>query len=911
MNEPTIVCIVGMHRSGTSLVAQLLHALGLDLGPEEHLMRPSPANPTGHWENEPITELNDDILTRLGGTWSRPPELAAGWERTPELDDLRHQARELIRAEFAGSERWGFKDPRTSLTLPFWQRILPPMRYVICLRNPVDVAFSLRARTEEPLPFEEGVALWLAYVRSVLAAAATHSQLVVFYEDLMVDPEPAVRRLATFIGNDQTEAAEAYARAAIRVGLSESLWHHRTAVANVVDEPRLPFHVKALYLALRLFAQGEERVGIEAIDLLGNYAAIVEEQGADLEQRLSERRSDLERAMTLRAEEQGRRDALQAELELARAELARAVESGAEEQGRRDALQAELELARAELARAVKSGAEEQGRREGLQAELELTRAELTRAVESEAEEQGRREGLQAELELTRAELTRAVESEAEEQGRREGLEAELQVARSELARMRSAARGADSEAGKSTTNRPPKTAYDQLVDDVRARVLDLIPSGATVLVASKGDDKLAQLDGRPAWHFPGGPDGRYLGYHPAGDTAVIAQLEAMRARGADHLVLPATTLWWLDHYDGLRRHLEDRYVPLLQDERCTIYSLRHDGRNAATDPIAVLKRTISGLQIRTGRDPSVLDWHTGLGIADHLTDIAVFVPPGHADVLPYVDRSVDIVVVGSADATALAEAGRVAAAAVVRLVPTSRGGILVDWQPGASSGWGENASVVLLPGSDEHAWVATASAIAETLDDGFSGQLGVVGSAATLGGAREAAAAAGVQARLIEVSADANFAQRGHAAAGSSAHPILVFVAAPAAPLPNWLPSMLALFSRYELAGVVGTRILSPSGHLREAGGILAADGSPQRRGEGDQDPDRPEYHFVKRVDFCSRPLLATHRDVFARLKGFDDSVIARADALADFSLRAGRAAVPVYYQPEARVVSIGDADR
>ena len=653
MSEPTIVCIVGMHRSGTSLVAQLLHALGLDLGPEEHLMRPSPANPTGHWENEPITELNDDILTRLGGTWSRPPELAAGWERTPELDDLRHQARELIRAEFAGSERWGFKDPRTSLTLPFWQRILPPMRYVICLRNPVDVAFSLRARTEEPLPFEEGVALWLAYVRSVLAATATHSQLVVFYEDLMVDPEPAVRRLATFIGNDQTEAAEAYARAAIRVGLSESLWHHRTAVANVVDEPRLPFHVKALYLALRLFAQGEERVGIEAIDLLGNYAAIVEEQGADLEQRLSERRSDLERAMTLRAEEQGRRDALQAELELARDELARAVESGAEEQGRREGLRLSFELARAELARAVESEAEEQGRREGLHAELELARAELTRAVESEAEEQGRREGLQAELELTRAELTRAVESEAEEQGRREGLEAELQVTRSELARMRSAARGADSEAGKSTTNRPPKTAYDELVDEVRARVHDFIPSGATVLVASKGDDKLARV-GRPSRLAFSARAGRSLprvppGRRHSGDRA--ARGHARPRRRSSRTTCDDTVV-----ARPLRRPTASSrgsLVPLLQDEHCTIYSLRHDGRNAATDPIAVLKRTISGLQIRTGRDPSVLDWHTGLGIADHLTEIAVFAPPGHADVLPYLDRSVDIVVVGSADATA------------------------------------------------------------------------------------------------------------------------------------------------------------------------------------------------------------------------------------------------------------------
>ena len=139
----------------------------------------------------------------------------------------------------------------------------------------------------------------------------------------------------------------------------------------------------------------------------------------------------------------------------------------------------------------------------------------------------------------------------------------------------------------------------------------------------------------------------------------------------------------------------------------------------------------------------------------------------------------------------------------------------------------------------------------------------------------------------------------------------MLVFVTAPAVPLPDWLPSMLALFSRDERAGVVGTRVLSPIGSLEEAGGILAADGSPRRRGEGDHNPDRPQYRFVKRVDFCSRPLLATRRELFERLKGFDGGIVAPADALVDFSLRAGRAAASVYYQPHARIVRIGGADR
>jgi GT2 family glycosyltransferase len=97
--------------------------------------------------------------------------------------------------------------------------------------------------------------------------------------------------------------------------------------------------------------------------------------------------------------------------------------------------------------------------------------------------------------------------------------------------------------------------------------------------------------------------------------------------------------------------------------------------------------------------------------------------------------------------------------------------------------------------------------------------------------------------------------------------------------------------------------------GTLKEAGGIVAPGGSHERLGEGDADPDRPRYRVVRRVDFCSPPLLATRRDLFERLGGFGEGRVAPADALVDFSLRAGRSGVPVHYQPQARVVALGES--
>lgn len=827
MSEPPIVCILGMHRSGTSLVSRVLNVLGLDLGPEEHLMGPSEANPSGHWESQPISDINDEILLRLGGSWWEPPVFAPGWERSPELAELRSQARDLIQADFSGRNLWGFKDPRNCLTAPFWQQILGPMRYVICLRNPVDVAASLEARNEEPVPFDQGLELWLTYVRATFAATAGHRSQLLFYEDLMADPEPVVARLARFIGHE-SEAAQPEARAAIRVAASEGLWHHRTAVPNVVDASRVPFHVKGLYMALRQFVPGPEGVGIEILDLLAGYAA-------DAGRHLAELEAD------------------QAELDESRAEL---------EKVREQSLILERE-----------------------QAALEERLAERSAQLEGVTKER------------------------AEEQRLRRAVEAELMAARTALGpEWQPPAEDTASADGKSPSER---AAYDRLVADVRERARELIPSEATALVATKGDDALLRLNGSRGLHFPIAEDGRYLGYHPAGDTAVIAQLEALRARGADHLLLPATMLWWLDHYEGLRRHLQDRYVSLLEDEVCAIYALRAPLREELTGPSATIERTVASMRMRSGRDPSILDWHTELGIADQFPQTPVFVPLGEEAVLPYLDGTVDIVVLASADATRIAEARRVAASAVIRVDPSFPNAAELEWLAAFPSGWGEDVSVTLIPDGDKAAWDATLGAFAETLGNGFAGELSVVDDSATLGPASERLAATGVRVRPIEVSPGASLAHRARMATEASDQRVHAFVTAPALPLPGWLPSILGLFSGDRDPGVVGTRILSPIGALAEAGGVLAADGSRRRWGEGDENPDRPEYCFVRRVDFCSPPLLATRRDLFERVGGFDERHRAPAEALVDFSLRAGQAGAPVYYQPHARVVAIGGGNR
>lgn len=122
---------------------------------------------------------------------------------------------------------------------------------------------------------------------------------------------------------------------------------------------------------------------------------------------------------------------------------------------------------------------------------------------------------------------------------------------------------------------------YAALVRRIRRVVRQTLPEGATVAVVSRGDPDLLSLDGRAAWHFPRDSSGEYAGFHPRESTDAISHLEALRAEGAEFL-LPSTALWWLDHYEEFRRHLETCFATLLRDDdTCVIFNLRAE--NAGT----------------------------------------------------------------------------------------------------------------------------------------------------------------------------------------------------------------------------------------------------------------------------------------------------------------------------------------
>lgn len=248
LSNQEIICVLGMHRSGTSLLTRILNLLGVNLGPAEGLTtEPVADNPKGYWEHSELTLVSDAILKRYGGSWDKPPSLSPGWEDDPALDDLRKRAKQIVQKQFAGVPLWGWKDPRTCLTLPFWQQLLPSMRYVICLRDPAAVVGSLRRRDQ--LSTEETFRLWLCYVAAALQYTEGKSRLVVFYEDLMNDGLGELPRLAEFLGVPE-RAQETEVQKAVAEFIEPGLQHFRPDPAAAGDS-QVELSASSLYADLR------------------------------------------------------------------------------------------------------------------------------------------------------------------------------------------------------------------------------------------------------------------------------------------------------------------------------------------------------------------------------------------------------------------------------------------------------------------------------------------------------------------------------------------------------------------------------------------------------------------------------------------------------------------------------------
>jgi len=163
MGSPVLI-IIGMHRSGTSLTASLLQSAGLDIG--SNLVGPHESNIRGHFENVDFLELHRKFLRSQGIQED-------GWtlQENIEVEPLYLKEAKKIIIKNDSGKPWGWKDPRTTLFLDFWNNLLPQANFLMVYRSPWDVMDSLyRRNTDIFIQRQPDLAakIWLHYNKRII-----------------------------------------------------------------------------------------------------------------------------------------------------------------------------------------------------------------------------------------------------------------------------------------------------------------------------------------------------------------------------------------------------------------------------------------------------------------------------------------------------------------------------------------------------------------------------------------------------------------------------------------------------------------------------------------------------------------------------------------------------------------------
>ena len=264
MSQKRIVIVLGMHRSGTSAMTRGLKALTVELG--DNLLPPVPDNnERGFWEDRDIYKLNERLLAKAHSGWDRLSAIETGILARDEFASERREAALLLERKLAAAPLFGFKDPRTSVLLPFWKCVFEDLEldenYIIAVRNPFEVAESLGKRDKFDTDF--GITLWLKYTWAAINHSAGRKRIGVGYARLMEDPALQLARLsAAFNLPLPARASPEYAEFAAEF-LSPELRHNRISDNEVFRSQSIPAFLPELYQSLLKWCDTSPEVELE------------------------------------------------------------------------------------------------------------------------------------------------------------------------------------------------------------------------------------------------------------------------------------------------------------------------------------------------------------------------------------------------------------------------------------------------------------------------------------------------------------------------------------------------------------------------------------------------------------------------------------------------------------------------
>ena len=181
--------VLGMHRSGTSALSGALAMTGLN--PGRQLFDPEEDNPKGNYENALITKLNENILAELFAKWNDTLLIPDNWWTYDLFESYAGQITAILKSEISsGDTPVLIKDPRLSVLLPLYLAVLKNLdvdpAFIICIRNPYEVAASLKKRNN--LSLEKSLLLWMDYQVKAEYYSRNYPRIFLSYYEFLKNP---------------------------------------------------------------------------------------------------------------------------------------------------------------------------------------------------------------------------------------------------------------------------------------------------------------------------------------------------------------------------------------------------------------------------------------------------------------------------------------------------------------------------------------------------------------------------------------------------------------------------------------------------------------------------------------------------------------------------------------------------
>jgi hypothetical protein len=261
--ERRLVLVVGVGRSGTSLLSGILGQLGLHIPVPE--VKADATNPRGFGEPRWVVDFHTRLLRRLRVTVndSRP----AAWDMTAAVADdeaIRAELASWLRGQYADSTRVVVKDPRTVWFLPLWRRVAGDeglaTSFVTMLREPAEIIASAKKSYGDWQTDASRAAAWLNVMLETEHSTRAAPRAFVRYEDLLADWPSEIRRVGELTGDPLLAGLERSRFPAVDEFVDPTL--HRNRIGW--EQHEVPESVRELADGVWELVQGLARPGGDA-----------------------------------------------------------------------------------------------------------------------------------------------------------------------------------------------------------------------------------------------------------------------------------------------------------------------------------------------------------------------------------------------------------------------------------------------------------------------------------------------------------------------------------------------------------------------------------------------------------------------------------------------------------------------